>query len=119
MYCNAVRLAIAELSRTRRPTIDKVAEVLGVSVRSLQRRLNEDGHTFSELVEAVRFDRACRLLKGPRMRVTDVAAALGYADHSSFSRAFMRWSGMPPRAYRHHQRSAGDRHHERALSNCN
>lgn len=81
------------------PSIDEVAAALGISVRTLQRRLNEDGITYRQLVGEVRLDSACRLLDDPQFRAIEVANALGYTDPSNFSRAFARMAGLSPAAY--------------------
>ena len=82
------------------PTVNYTAHRVGIPVRTLQRRLRDSGLSYSELVEQTRFELACRLLDKPGAKATDVARALGYTDPSSFSRAFRRWTGMSPRAYR-------------------
>jgi AraC-like DNA-binding protein len=82
------------------PTVDYTAHRFGVPVRTLQRRLRDSGLSYSELVEQTRRELACRLLDKPGAKAADVARALGYTDPSSFSRAFRRWTGMSPRAYR-------------------
>jgi len=91
---------IAELLPACYPTIDHTARLLGIPVRTLQRRLREHGQSYSQLVDAVRMEHARRLLREPGAHVNEVAKALGYADPSSFSRAFRRWTGMAPRGYR-------------------
>ena len=96
----AVKSAIAMSLSGDGPMIERVARRLIVSVRTLQRRLQEGGTSYTKLVDEVRFKSACRLLDAPRTSITDVAAAVGYADPSSFSRSFARWSGMQPKAYR-------------------
>ena len=97
------RTIIRELLPIRYPTIDHVAHLLGVPVRTLQRRFQKNGISYSELVEETRCELAIRLLAEPGMPVAAVARALGYADPSSFSRAFRRWTGMAPKAYRRRQ----------------
>jgi AraC-like DNA-binding protein len=74
-------------------------------VRTLQRRLRERGQSFSELVDAIRHRQACRLLAKRETHVADVARALGYADPSSFTRAFRRWTGRAPKDYQKNPRS--------------
>lgn len=75
------------------------ARVLGVSPRTLQRRLDELGTTFEALVDGLRRDLATdRLQKGAM--VTEVAMALGYSDTAHFTRAFRRWTGRTPTAFR-------------------
>jgi AraC-like DNA-binding protein len=95
----ACRSVVTELLPTGHPTIEHAARRIGVPVRTLQRRLRERGQSFSDLVETIRWKRAQLLLSRPGAHVNDVAKALGYADPSSFSRAFRRWAGMSPRDY--------------------
>ena len=82
------------------PTVEQGARRVGVSVRTLQRRLHRIGCTYSELVERVRHEEACRLLQEHGRSIAEIAARLGYADPSHFSRAFRRWEGISPRSYR-------------------
>ena len=86
------------------PTIDKVARLLHSSPRSLQRRLRKEGVAYAELVSRCRRNEAQRLLVKSEASVQEIAARLGYADPSSFSRAFMSWTGSSPRNYRRQQR---------------
>ncbi|MGB5201103.1 MAG: helix-turn-helix transcriptional regulator [Sedimenticolaceae bacterium] len=97
---NDCQSAIEALMPRGYPAIDQVAEQMGSSVRTLQRRLLEAGVTYTTLVEQMRHDLACRKLETTQLHVAEIARDLGFKDHSSFSRAFMRWTGMPPRAYR-------------------
>ena len=103
---SACRTIVSELLPTGHPTIEHAARRLGIPVRTLQRRLRERGQSYGELVDATRRRRACCLLARPGTRVADVAKALGYADASSFSRAFRRWTGMAPREFRRRARQA-------------
>ena len=82
------------------PAIEEVAQLLCVSVRSLQRLLNAAGVSYSNLVERCRCRAACESLELTRHSIQEIAAALGYSDASSFARAFRRWTGTTPRAYR-------------------
>lgn len=81
-------------------TIARCARKLGTSVRSLQMRLNESGLKFSDLVERQRIELATAALRGGQASVHEVAAMLGYSEQTSFGRAFKRWTGVTPRAYR-------------------
>lgn len=72
---------------------------LGLSVRSLQRRLDEEGVTFTDLLHTVRRRVAEASLRKPRARVSEVAQALGYADSAVLTRAFRRWTGKTPRRF--------------------
>ena len=82
------------------PAIDDIAPLLGVSPRTLQRALGEADVCYSDLVERCRCTAACDSLEKTQKSVKDIAVALGYRDASSFSRAFRRWTGRTPRAYR-------------------
>ena len=85
------------------PQLESVASVMGVSVRTLQRRLAEHGLDFSSIVERTRFDAAMTLLHDRSMSLVRIALELGYSDLSSFSRAFRRWTGVAPGRFRRSQ----------------
>jgi len=106
---SACKTLITELLPTCYPTVEHTATLLGMPVRTLQRRLYEHGQSYSQLVDAVRLEHARRLLREPGTRVNQVATALGYADPSSFSRAFRRWTGMAPRGYQRRRQQARHR----------
>ena len=78
----------------------EAARALGISARTLERRLNKEGNSFGQLVEEVRRQEALRMLNETDAAVYEIAFCLGYRDVSSFSRAFKRWLGTSPRAYR-------------------
>lgn len=80
--------------------LDAVAKVLGVSGRTLQRRLETDGSSFHHLLEEARRARALALIGGQDLPAKEVSRALGYSDTSVFFRAFRRWTGTSPAAYR-------------------
>jgi AraC-like DNA-binding protein len=73
-----------------------VAEHLGLSERTLHRRLAGEGHAFQQLNEQIKKQLAKRLLSESRLDLNDIAQRLGYAEAASFSRAFSRWTGSPP-----------------------
>jgi AraC-like DNA-binding protein len=73
-----------------------VAAALGMSERSLHRRLRELGQSYQVLVDAFRREEAERLLLDGRIDMTSIAHRLGFADQSAFSRAFRRWTHMAP-----------------------
>jgi AraC-like DNA-binding protein len=82
------------------PSAAGIARKLGSSARTLQRRLKEEGSSFSRLLEEVRRDRAIALLEGGRLLGYEVAFLLGYKEASAFFRAFRRWTGATPDAFR-------------------
>jgi AraC-like DNA-binding protein len=91
---------IARMLPYEHPTRERVARRLNISARTLQRRLNDWGITFEELVDEYRRDRALRLLMRDDHSVLEIAYSLGYSDPAHFTRAFKRWFGVSPRTYR-------------------
>jgi AraC-like DNA-binding protein len=84
---------------------DVVAHALSLHRRTMHRRLAEAGTTFQTLLDQVRFDLACQLLAHSTMTLDDMAAALGYAGASSFTRRFHRLAGVSPGRWRRDFRS--------------
>lgn len=78
------------------PDLESVAACLFMSGRTLKRRLEERGTRFQQLLDAVRYRDAMRLLANPDLDIQHIASALGYQDPPSFTRAFRRWSGRTP-----------------------
>lgn len=81
-------------------TIERCAKKLGVSVRTLQINLGEQGLRFSDMVESLRMEMAIAHLEEKLLPLEAIAAGLGYADQSSFGRAFKRWTGRSPQQFR-------------------
>ena len=101
-----VRRAITMLLPSGRATIDQVAAQLGMSARSLQRRLDDEGHQFGELLGRVRRELATAYLANSAHPVTTIAGLLGYASPSSVTRWFAGTFGTSPQAWRsEHARS--------------
>ena len=82
------------------PTVEDVAPRLGMSARTLRRRLSDERTSFREVVDRQRRQLALRYLEDPGISTALVAARLGFADPKSFTKAFRRWTGMSPRDYR-------------------
>jgi AraC-like DNA-binding protein len=80
-------------------TMEDAARQLGMSARSLQRRLLSEGLIFTELVTRHRMDVAKRLLGRPKASLQETAYEMGFASVTSFHRAFKRWTGMTPKQY--------------------
>lgn len=91
---------LADSDVGKEPDLAAVSQRLGLGSRSLQRRLRQEGARYSELVEGVRIGRAKRLLLASDLHVGEIAIRLGYSDTAAFSRAFRRWVGMAPNAWR-------------------
>ncbi|HEY4239503.1 MAG TPA: helix-turn-helix transcriptional regulator [Kofleriaceae bacterium] len=81
-------------------SLTEVAREMGTSSRTLKRQLAARGTQFSAILEGLRHDRALRLLADASLPLTAVAHQLGYADLAGFTRAFRRWTGTSPGAYR-------------------
>lgn len=79
--------------------VDRVSRRLGLSRRTLQRRLLEHDTSFRDLVDLARRDVALAELRRGASTVTDLAFLLGFSENSAFSRAFRRWTGKTPAQY--------------------
>lgn len=95
-----VDLMVRKMLPTGRCNVAAVAGHFYVSVRTLQRRLEQDGLVFEEVVDAARRAAAQQYLADPAVRLSQVAGLLGYTAQSSFSHAFRRWHGQSPREWR-------------------
>lgn len=82
------------------PDIRQAAELARMSVRTLQRRLREQGLTYSQLLEELRHDLAIYFLRDPTRDAAEISRELGYRDPAIFTRAFRRWTGTTPSKFR-------------------
>ena len=82
------------------PSIIEAAEHLGISQRTLQRKIKERGTSFKYMVEDVRKEYAFSYLLNTNYKMSYIAQILGYAEQSVFHRAFKRWTGITPGEYR-------------------
>jgi AraC-like DNA-binding protein len=87
------------------PGISHVAKQLGMSERTLERRLETEGTTFSDLLDALRRNLATRHLREHETPIADIALLTGFAQSSAFYRAFRRWTGTTPNEYRSNHRN--------------
>jgi AraC-like DNA-binding protein len=99
-FAEQVRRAIWKHLSDGPPTLQQAASALGVSLRTLQRRLREEGTSFAEVLDEFRREMAISLLRDRSLAVYEVAFLLGYSDPSTFYRAFRRWEGVPPQEFR-------------------
>ena len=99
-FMTAVRALIRPYLAQGHPPLSLVAEIVGMSERSLQRRLAQCGSTYSDIVKDARFSIASDLLVDSDLNIADIAFATGYENAPHFSRAFKRLTGMTPRDYR-------------------
>lgn len=94
------RRVVRQLARHGVPELEQVATELRLSPRVFYRRLAESGHRFRQLREEALKALAESYLADGRLSMADVSALMGYAEQSAFSRAFKRWSGVSPLAWR-------------------
>lgn len=97
---NLLRLILQPYLNGGRPDLSLVAEIAGMSPRTLQRRLQRSGSSYSQVLEEARFDLARNLLDDPGAKIIDVAMTAGYRNPQHFARAFRRFTGLTPTRYR-------------------
>ena len=102
-----VRSALTELLPGGMASIDDVAEKLGLSRRTLQRKLAEENTTFLKQLNSTREALALHYINNTDMSANDIAYLLGYAELNSFLRAFTVWTGMSISSYKKSKREAG------------
>jgi AraC-like DNA-binding protein len=99
-FVDSIGQVVHTLSWEDYPDVRLTADILGMSVRTLQRQLATAGVTHGSLVGRARFETAAALLKGTDTKILDIALDLGYSDHAHFTRAFRRWTGCSPQEFR-------------------
>lgn len=99
IHCALARIVEATLGAGP-ATLRQAAQILGLSPRTVQRRLADHGTDFETLVDDHRRRRAKELLARPLASVTEVAMSLGYSDAAHFNRAFRRWEDQSPQEFR-------------------
>lgn len=87
------------------PTQGAVARAIGLSARTLHRRLSEAGASFEKLLDETRRELAAEYIRRTDYSVGEIAYLLGFAETSSFNRAFRRWNGRSPSEFRREERS--------------
>jgi AraC-like DNA-binding protein len=102
-FPDQVRGVLRTALLTDHASADQVASLFSMHSRTLHRHLTESGTSFRELVDESRFSIARQLLADTDGDVSHIAGVLNYADSSAFTRAFRRWSGTTPAAWRHKQ----------------
>jgi transcriptional regulator GlxA family with amidase domain len=112
MEDDALLLHVRAIVRARlsvaRPTKAFIARALGLSARTLARRLATRGTTVDRVVQEAREQRSLELLGVPGVGMYEVAVAAGYRNAASFHRAFRAWKGTTPAAYRAEKMTAPD-----------
>jgi len=83
-----------------RVLVEDVARSLGMSERTLARRLSDEGLNFTEILQQLRRDLAVRYLDDRKLHVSKIAWMLGFTEVSAFTHACRRWTGKTPREMR-------------------
>jgi AraC-like DNA-binding protein len=91
---------LSVLIQDRRLNLSSISEKIGVSVRTLQRRLFSAGTSFDEIMKDVRFEIASDLLANTKLNNKEVSEKLGFSSRQNFVRAFKNWTGKTPDAFR-------------------
>jgi AraC-like DNA-binding protein len=104
-YAERVRAMIQKKLAGRRPEIREISRELHTSSRTLQRRLQEAGSSFQQVLEEARHRLARHYLANSMLELNDAAYLLGYEDVGSFVRAFRTWEGVPPAHWRETRRA--------------
>jgi AraC-like DNA-binding protein len=95
-----VKMVVRRSLPSGRPEIADIARQMGMSERTLQRRITAEGSSYRDLVDGARADMGRSLLADPANGIDEVACLLGYQDTRSFYRAFRVWEGMTPARWR-------------------
>ena len=95
-----VRGVLRDLLLGGRGSLEETAQAFAIHPRTLNRRLRERGLTFRGLLDESRYDMARQLLRETELTAVAIAAVLDYAEAPVFTRAFRRWSGTTPTAWR-------------------
>lgn len=103
----AIRLRVAENLESNTPTLISEAERLGMSSRTLQRRLSDDGTSLQSIIDECRKEMAHRLLLETPLTLSSIGYKLGFSAPAAFTRSANRWFGMTPSQYRRKSRQTG------------
>lgn len=99
-FTGQLKIVLKRHLASGRPDVSKVAQDLGMSERTLQRRITAEGANYRTVVMEARKELARRLLQEPQSEIGEVACLVGYQDVTSFYRAFREWEGMTPNHWR-------------------
>ena len=99
-FFEQVKSSVVSLIKPEFPSLEQVANHFNMSVRTLQRKLSDEGHNFKEIIETLRQEFAFSYLKESELSIGEIAYLLSYNDTSSFIRSFKRWTDKTPNGWR-------------------
>lgn len=85
------------------PGVEKIGQLIGMSRRTLTRRLSENGLTFRDLIKRIQEEVSKELLKNSSRNIAEIAFETGFSEQSAFSRAFKKWTSLSPAEFRRNQ----------------
>ena len=103
-FTGQVQQLILEALDSGKLQLENICRKSGISSRTLQRKLHEEGTSYQELLEETRRNLSKFYLRNPEMAISEVAYLLGFSQPSAFHRAFRRWNGLTPKAFRQRQK---------------
>ncbi len=95
-----LRHLLAGELRAREPKLEAIAQRLNYSPRTLQRKLQQAGTSFQQVLDEIRRQLAVQYLQNSQLTTSEIAFLLGFSENTAFNRAFRRWEGMTPGEYR-------------------
>jgi AraC-like DNA-binding protein len=98
-FLNDLRRTLGHAFNSGDVRLETAAKKLAMSRRALQRKLNQQGTSFSEVLDQMRYELAIELLAEPHIKTEEISYCLRFSEPSSFYRAFRRWTGMTPQQY--------------------
>lgn len=98
-FANQIKREVMTTFMGQLPSIESLAARFNITVRTLQRKLEEEGVSYRQLTQELGKDFATSLLSNKKLKVSEVASSLGYSDARAFQRAFKSWTGQSPRAF--------------------
>jgi AraC-like DNA-binding protein len=105
-FIELVHRAIQDRLTGQRPSIEAISQMLHMSARTLQRRLQESGSSFQRVLDEARHQMARYYLSNSVLELNEAAYLLGFEDPNSFGRAFRVWEGVPPSDWRETHRTS-------------
>lgn len=105
-FADLARSQLHQLLQAGEPSRERLAEVMGMTGRTLHRKLQEAGTTYRALLDELRLERARELLRDPQLAIADVAAHAGFDETASFTRWFKALTGTTPSDFRARRASA-------------